>query len=285
LSLKGAALLIDRTHRAWMVATLVILAASTAAYVVYAQASPDGPRGGTVPGLLFGIAGSLLMVFAGLLSGRKQFPALPLGSAQFWLRGHIWLGLLSGPMILFHAGFQWGGLLEQILLLLTVVIIASGVIGLVVQQQLPRTMAATIPAEAMFDQLASVCQSLCASGDQAVTAACGPAVILAPSGDEPAAVLAGFYRQTVRPFLGLEAASPLVQATAAAALFGQVRQRVPEAMQPCLNRLAELCDERRQLLAQARLHRWLHGWLLLHVPLSAALLVLGLVHAFYSVWY
>jgi hypothetical protein len=278
-------LLIDRTHRAWMVATVVVLALATAAYVVYARAAPDGPRGGSVPGLVFGIAGSLLMIFAGLLSGRKQFPGLPLGSAQFWLRGHIWLGLLSGPMILFHAGFQWGGLLEQILLVLTMVIIVSGVLGLMVQQLLPRTMAATIPAEAMFDQLASVCQSLCASGDAVVSDACGAVVLLAPAGDDPAAVLAGFYRQTVRPFLGLKANSPLVQATAAAALFGQVRQRVPDEMQPCLTRLTELCDERRQLLAQVRLHRWLHAWLLLHVPLSAALLVLGLVHAFYSVWY
>jgi hypothetical protein len=188
-------------------------------------------------------------------------------------------------MILFHAGFQWGGLLEQILLVLSIIIIVSGLLGLAVQQLLPRTMAATIPAEAMYDQLASVCQSLCASGDEVVTDACGAAALLVPQGDAPEAVLAGFYRQTVRPFLGLEANSPLVQATAAAALFGQVKQRVPEDMQTCLSRLAELCDERRQLLSQTRLHRWMHLWLLLHVPLSAALLVLGLVHAFYSVWY
>lgn len=281
-------MLIDRTHRAWIVVTLVLLAASTAAYVVYARSAPDGPQGGSVPGLLFGIAGTTLMIFAGLLSGRKKFPGARLGSSQFWLRGHIWLGLLSGPLILFHAGFQWGGLLEQIILVLTGVIIASGIFGLALQQLVPRAMAASLPSEAMFEQLPAVCHSLLTSADRAVTDACGAATLLAPSatGDDPKAVVAGFYRQTVRPFLSLEPqTSPLVQATAAAALFGQLQTRVPSDLQLVLDQLSRLCDERRHLLAQARLHRWMHGWLLLHVPLSAALLVLGLAHAILAVWY
>jgi len=32
-------------------------------------------------------------------------------------------------------------------------------------------------------------------------------------------------------------------------------------------------------LLQERLHQWLHGWLLLHVPVSLALILLGAVHA------
>ncbi len=281
-------MLIDRTHRAWMMMTGLVLAVATAAYVVYARSAPDGPQGGSVPGLLFGVIGSLLMVMAGLLSARKRFPGARLGSAQFWLRGHIWLGLLSGPMILFHAGFQWGGLLEQIILVLTVVIIVSGIFGLALQQMVPRAMAVSIPAEAMFDQLPAVCQSLRLSADRAVTDACGATAMLAPAalGDDPKAIVAAFYRQTVRPFLEMETTpSPLETSTAAATLFGQIRTRVPDELQGCLAQLARLCDERRQLLTQARLHRWMHGWLLLHVPLSAALLVLGLAHAVMAMWY
>jgi hypothetical protein len=279
-------LLIDRTHRTWLVVFVVLLTLATVAYVGYALSSPDGPRGGTVPGLLFGIAGSLLMIFAGLLSGRKKFPASRLGSAQFWLRGHIWMGLLSGPLILFHAGFQWGGLLEQILLVLTLVIIVSGIVGLALQQLIPRAMAATISSEAMFEQLPAVCQSMRASADRAVTDACGATIMLAPQGEEPKAMVAGFYRQTVRPFLEVHPLpSPLIQATSASAMFGQLSARVPSELQAVLDQLARLCDERRQLLAQARLHRWLHGWLMIHVPLSAALLVLGLAHAVTAMWY
>jgi hypothetical protein len=43
--------------------------------------------------------------------------------------------------------------------------------------------------------------------------------------------------------------------------------------------LENICEEKRQLDQQSRLHRILHGWLLVHIPLSYALLLLGAVHA------
>ena len=36
---------------------------------------------------------------------------------------------------------------------------------------------------------------------------------------------------------------------------------------------------------QKRLQHWLHGWLLVHVPLSMALLLLALVHTVVSLRY
>jgi hypothetical protein len=50
-------------------------------------------------------------------------------------------------------------------------------------------------------------------------------------------------------------------------------------LRPHLDQLEELCRERRQLAEKERLSFWLHAWLLLHVPLAAALLVLTLAHA------
>ena len=49
--------------------------------------------------------------------------------------------------------------------------------------------------------------------------------------------------------------------------------------------LESICEERRQLADQKRLHHWLHGWLLIHVPLSLALLLLGAVHAVIALRY
>jgi hypothetical protein len=49
--------------------------------------------------------------------------------------------------------------------------------------------------------------------------------------------------------------------------------------------LEDICEEERQLRRQTRLHHWLHGWLMLHVPLSFALLLLGCVHAFMALRY
>ncbi len=47
--------------------------------------------------------------------------------------------------------------------------------------------------------------------------------------------------------------------------------------------LLAICAARRALARQQRLHWWLHGWLLLHVPLAVAFLFLAAVHALVSV--
>jgi hypothetical protein len=49
--------------------------------------------------------------------------------------------------------------------------------------------------------------------------------------------------------------------------------------------LEAICEERRELAQQKRLHHWLHGWLLVHVPLSLALLLLSAAHAVLALRY
>jgi hypothetical protein len=44
--------------------------------------------------------------------------------------------------------------------------------------------------------------------------------------------------------------------------------------------LENICEEERQLLQQERMHALLHGWLIVHVPLSFAMMALAVVHVF-----
>ena len=67
--------------------------------------------------------------------------------------------------------------------------------------------------------------------------------------------------------------------------FTQLRTVVPPELHETVGDLENLCEEERQLTRQVRLHHWLHGWLLLHVPLSLALLLLGAVHAVIALRY
>jgi hypothetical protein len=280
-------LLIDKSHRLWMIITIVAFALSSGLYVVYASAAPRGPSGGSWQGLGFGIAGSALMVFAGLLAGRKKVPRLPIGTARFWLKAHIWLGLLSVPLILFHAGFRWGGLLEQVLLFVFAIVIASGIAGVVFQQYLPRVMKDSTNREAMFEQLPHVCAALRATADEQVVAICGS--LFPPQDDSPSEQqsLREFYIASVRPFLaaGIDRRTPLLNASRAAAVFSQMRHTVSPASRGTLQRLASICDERRELARQVHLHKWLHYWLFFHVPLSMSLLVLAIAHVIASVYY
>src|SRR5215470_9998014 len=140
-------MLIDRSHRTWIVVCVLVLVVSLVIYVPYVRHALNGPSGGSVVGLTFGIAGSILMVFAGVLGARRKVPMWQIGRATFWMRGHIWLGLLSYPLILFHGGFGLGGPLTMVLMVLFTVVIVSGILGVLLQQVMPRFMLTRVPLE------------------------------------------------------------------------------------------------------------------------------------------
>jgi hypothetical protein len=68
-------------------------------------------------------------------------------------------------------------------------------------------------------------------------------------------------------------------------LFSQQRFLLPPTLHESLSDLQRICDEARQLRRQLRMHRWLHGWLLIHVPLAMALLVLAVFHVIVALRY
>ena len=324
---------IDRTHRAWAIASLAILAASSVVYAIYALNAAQGPRGGSAIGLLFGIIGFGFIIFAALLGARKRVPTWRLGRAQAWMRGHLWLGFLALPMILFHGGFHFGGTLTHLLMWLLIITVASGVFGATLEHYLPRIMTSDVPLETIYDEIAHVRSLLREEADRAVEAICGnlgfanssreemqraggftalrpiaatavplrtsaavsagasAAVATAPErillSKEQGAPLRNFYWTEMRPFLehpkmvGRRLSDPASVSSA----FAGLRTLLPAAAHATLADLEDICEEARQLARQEQLHRWLHGWLLVHIPLSLALILLGAVHAVMALRY
>ncbi len=144
-------MLIDRrnlaTHLPWIVLAVLISLVSLAWFTASSIGSSVWPGGSSPPGLTFGILGGLLILFEFALWGRKKMRRLRIGRVQTWMAAHIWLGLLTVPLLVLHSGFRWGGQLSAVLMVLFLVVIASGVWGLVLQQILPSKMLHNIPAE------------------------------------------------------------------------------------------------------------------------------------------
>ena len=154
-------LLIDSTHRNWLVACGVALAVGTAFYVPYALLAVRGTQGGSAIGIIYGSIGSALMLFAGLLGARKKFPVWRVGRATAWMRGHLWLGLLSFPFILFHSGFSLGAApLTRTLMVLFLIVVLSGILGAVLQEFIPRVITRRVPMETVYEEIDHVCQQL-----------------------------------------------------------------------------------------------------------------------------
>ncbi len=72
-------MLIDQTQRKWAWISLGIFAVATGSYAIYAKTAPNGPHGGSVMGLIYGIIGTAFMIFAGLFAARKRVPHWRLG--------------------------------------------------------------------------------------------------------------------------------------------------------------------------------------------------------------
>jgi hypothetical protein len=293
---------IDTTHKKWLIASLIILVVATAVYIPYAAASPYGPSGASGIGLTFGIVGFAFMIFAGLLGARKRFPVWRVGPAQAWMRGHLWLGVLSLPLILFHGGFRFGGPLTAALMVLLIVVVVSGLFGAVLQHYLPPVMTEQVPLETIFEQIGRVRGQLLDEADNTIArvmALVAPLVTATPArvaiateeipviAEADVSPLRAFYDREMRPFIEKPDARghALADPAKARAKFEGLRMLLPPAIHESVKDLEDICEEERELRRQVRLHHWLHDWLLFHIPLSFALLLLGAVHVVMALRY
>lgn len=312
---------IDKTQRGWAIASVAIFVVLGVAYAAYAERAPEGPRGGSALGLVFGVIGFGFMIFAALLGARKRVPTWRLGRAQSWMRGHLWLGLLSLPVILFHGGFHFGGTLTSVLMWLLIVTVVSGLLGAALQHYVPRMMTADVKLETIYDEIRNVRKRLREEADEGVETLCGPlglgqsakedaqraggfsaarAMAGTSSGaavaigaeievlsEEQCAPLRKFYLDEMRPFLEQpkRRGARLGSADKTHGAFAGLGTLMPQSAQATLEDLEDICDEARQLVRQEQLHHWLHGWLLVHIPLSLALILLGAVHAVMALRY
>src|SRR5688572_2785909 len=282
-------MLIDRTHRPWAIASGAMLAVGGVLYGLDVARTAH-PSGGSWPGLTFGVLGFGMMLYAGLLGARKKVRIWRLGRAQTWMRGHLWLGTLSFPIILFHAGFGFGAGLTAVLMWLFVIVVASGLAGAWLQHVMPRRLLRDVPMETIYEQIGHVRAQLLGEADTVVADACGrleietvtPAVsAAAPAaraglsaesaaaalastsriGAEASAPLRDFYAREMRSFV--EAPSPdhaLAHEARAVLRFEKLRAVVPASFHPAIGDLENICEEERQLMRQARLHARLHSW-------------------------
>lgn len=311
-------MLIDRKHISWSIITVLVALTCTLLYALDATRRADSAsRYGSSPlGLTLGVAALASMLLLVLLSVKRKAPTLRIGRAQTWLRAHIWLGALLPLLVALHAGFRVGGQLTVGLCALLGIVTVSGLLGLLLQQLVPRLLLHSVPGETIWQQHERELQSLIQLGADLVTTYAGsidkPAPLFVPASPSPAPTpataapaapavatpalvnpakppaggepLRQFYLNRVGPFLaGTDHA--LGRIDQMDALFHAAQLQTPEHIHPGLHALRDLCDRRLQLVRQQLLMRVLLGWLLVHVPLSWALLALSVVHAVVAMRY
>jgi hypothetical protein len=172
--------IINRAHLPWFV--FVIIATIFASWVYVGNFAPQKlpatlqlpssllqkPSehhrvGGTPVGLIFGTIALAIFVFAALLGARKKVVLWRIGTVQRWLRAHIWLTLLTIPLVILHSGFRLGGPMTTLIIVLYLVVMVSGVYGLILQHYLPTAMMERLPAESVYEQIPHIRAQLVAA--------------------------------------------------------------------------------------------------------------------------
>lgn len=254
-------------------------------------------------GLAYGTAAYAIFLFAALLGVRRRFPLLRVGRARTWLRAHVWLTILTLPLVFLHANARFGGPMTSLLMWLYLAVMVSGFYGLALQQFLPARMKERVTLETIYEQIPYLTQQLlqaalkmrdelrpapapaavptAAAAGAGKTAVAEPAEPAAPDPSVPALVEA--LERNVLPYLAARRVNPTRQFLAgerqAGEFFRGLRLRVAAPFQEQVDQLASWCDERRQMDLQSRLHHWLHGWLFFHAPASFLLVILTGWHA------
>jgi len=243
-------------------------------------------------------------------------------SAQTWMKAHIWLGLFTVPLVVLHSGGRMGGTLSTLLVAVFAVVIASGVWGLAMQNLLPRLLLEAAPAETVYSQIDSVGRQYAAEARRLVMLACGDSLAAQelasaaaasarrsegdpihgarrqvglqiersphPAGEMarpiPSPAIETALARDIGPFLDRGAAdhAPLGSRQRQEWYFEDLRLRVAPELRTLVGQLEELCERRRQLDIQRRIHFWLHNWLWLHLPLSIGLVILLAAHIVFA---
>lgn len=98
------------------------------------------PNGGSWYGYLLGTIGALLIVWLSLIGIRKRAMTPGKWSLKAWTSAHVYLGLSLIVVATLHTGFQLGWNVHTLAYGLMLLVIASGVFGIVVYANLPQAL-------------------------------------------------------------------------------------------------------------------------------------------------
>ena len=143
-------------------------------YWQFSNHTPENPKtGSSLPGLVIGSIAAGIILFELLLWPRKRLRKYKLGRTKFWVAYHLWLGLACGPLAFIHSGFRFGGAFTTILMVLLVLVLASGVFGWAMQLVIPRWMLGNLPQETIPSQIDDVSLLSALESRQMLTVALG----------------------------------------------------------------------------------------------------------------
>ncbi len=277
------------------------------AVVAYWWHNPaGGPNGGTWLGYTLGTVGALLIVWLTWLGRRKRSYASNLGTVRGWLSAHVYLGLSLVTIATLHTGFHFGWNIHSLSYVLMLLVIASGIYGVVVYARYPSMItenrdqgtreAWLAELDELNEQSLKLADTLDAQVHQVIVSSIdririggtlraqlfGPREPVRKAFEQVKQELSettSFMASQVRPKRSTPSIAPDTTSTVmfmAAQLAGSSQDN--ENAQKLLDLIAHRRDLTSRINRDIRLHAQMQIWLYFHVPLTFALLAALLAH-------
>lgn len=230
------------------------------------------PNGGSWYGYALGTIGALLIVWLSALGIRKRAMTAGAWSLKAWTSAHVYLGLSLIVVATLHTGFQLGWNVHTLAYALMMLVILSGVFGVVVYATLPAALSNNreeMTQGEMIDGIRALDRQL---HDAAQPLARGDAdLVVAALAQSP------FYGGVWRRLSGR-----YPDCATARAIAGIGVSDAGGTGDPAAGRVEKLLIRRQSQLQRLRRHLRLRAllevWLYVHVPATIALLAALFAH-------
>ncbi len=251
------------------------LALMIASAVIYAIHEPLGqPNGGTWVGYTLGTLGALLIMWLAWFGVRKRRYGTGRTSLQEWLSAHVYLGLSLIVIATLHAGFQVGWNVHTLAFVLMLLVIFSGIWGILLYIRYPSQMSRNRGGLKLDETMASIadldrdCSSLGMKLGDEINDLVRNAAELTKVGGGP-------WRQ-------LSGSDPNCPTHKALARVSEMIETLSAKEADSARELVLLLARKNELLRVARrdvqFRAWLNLWLVFHIPLTIGLLAALTAH-------
>ncbi len=230
--------------------------------------------GGTWFGYTSGTIGALLILWLAMLGIRKRAMTDGSWSLKAWVSAHVYLGLSLIVIVSLHSGFQFGWNVHTLAYALMMLVILSGIFGVIAYSRLPQKLSEN-RGETTQKQMQEMIRSL--DGRLAEAAR--------PLDQNQAGLVRASVEQTRiggNIWQRLTARQRNCATTIARARLAQTRETTGGAAAAPLERVIHLLEQKEAVLKKARRHiqlrSWLEVWLYIHVPATFALIAALTAH-------
>jgi uncharacterized membrane protein len=246
-------------------------AASLIALVGYFAADiKPHPNGGSWYGYTLGTIGAVLIVWLSLLGIRKRAITPGQWSLKAWTSAHVYLGLALVVVATLHTGFQFGWNVHTLAYALMLLVIASGVFGVVAYSTLPA---------ALSNNREQLTQGQMMDGIRAIDRQLLEAAQPLPRGTADL-VLAALEEHPFTQSLRSRLTGRYLNCATQRAITGL--HYADNGVDPAVERVEKLLVKRKAQLDRMRRHLRLKGmlevWLYLHIPATIALIAALIAH-------